>query len=46
MADKQDTNKEEAVEIDYSELFAKRKSQGEKPTERGSKDSKYNGVHR
>lgn len=46
MADKQEANKEEVIEIDYSEFFEKRKHKGEKPTERGSKDSNYNGIRR
>lgn len=46
MADKQDTNKEEVIEIDYSDLFKHHKKGEDKPTERGSKDSQYNGIHR
>lgn len=50
MADKTDQqNHKEAVEIDYSDLFKHRKKDkkgGDKPAERGGRDSDYNGFRR
>ena len=48
MADKEKPKQEpkEVIEIDYSDLFKHHKQEGDKPAERGGRDSHYNGVHR
>lgn len=49
-ADKTTTQQPEAkqqpVEIDYSDLFKRRKAKDTKPTGRGTRDSHYNGTSR
>ena len=48
MEDKQKPQQEpnEVIEIDYSDLFKHHKKGGDKPAERGGRDSDYNGIRR
>lgn len=50
MAEEKTTQKPEEkqppVEIDYSDLFKRRKAKDTKPTGRGTRDSHYNGTSR
>ena len=42
----QQEKKPEVIEIDYSDLFKRRKAKDTKPTGRGTRDSHYNGTSR